>query len=88
MRADDAGDGVAVGHRDRGQAELGGTADILLRVAAPGEEGEVRRGTELGEGHAGYFIPLLFSLRVDRASVDRARPLLPRPSRTTAPFLS
>ena len=49
--ADEAGDRVAVGDGEGGQAELDRAERVLLRVAAPGQEGEVRGDRELGEGH-------------------------------------
>ena len=44
-------DRVAVGDGEGGQAELDRAQRIFLRVAAPGQEGEVRGDRELGEGH-------------------------------------
>ncbi len=54
--ADQAGDGVAVGEGEGGQAELGRADRMLVRVAAAGQEGEVRGDRELGEGHRPFVL--------------------------------
>ncbi len=51
MGADEARDRVAVGDGEGGQAEVERAAGVFLRMAAAGEEGEVRGDAELGEGH-------------------------------------
>ena len=51
--ADEAGDRVAVGDGEGGQAELDRAERVFLRVAAAGQEGEVGGDRELGEGHGG-----------------------------------
>jgi hypothetical protein len=55
--ADEARDRVAVGDREGGQAELDRAERVFLRVAAAGEEGEVRGDREFGEGHGATFRP-------------------------------
>ena len=50
MAADDAGERVAVGDGDAGEAEPGGLGDQLLRMRAAAQEGEIGGDGELGEG--------------------------------------
>jgi hypothetical protein len=65
--ADDAGDRVLVGDGDGGQAEEGGTFDVLLGVGAPGEEGEVRGDVEFCEHGSRDYIHVLFPCGVAAA---------------------
>ena len=51
VRPYDAGQAVAVGDRDAGQAQLAGTRHQLLRVRGTAQEAEVGRGLELGVAH-------------------------------------
>ena len=51
VRPDQPRHRVAVGDGEGRQAELHRPVGVLLRVAAPGQEGEVRGDAELGEGH-------------------------------------
>ena len=56
MAANDAGDRIAVGDGDAGEAEFGSARHQLLRVRAAAEEGEIRGDGKLGEG--GHDAPL------------------------------
>jgi hypothetical protein len=52
VRPHHAGERIAIGQRERGQAELGGAQDQLLRVRAPAQEREVAGDLQLGvAGH-------------------------------------
>jgi hypothetical protein len=57
VAAHHAGDAVAVGHRDPGEADLEALCHQLLRVRAAAEEGEVRRDGELREAGHGDCLP-------------------------------
>jgi hypothetical protein len=50
VRPHNPGERVAVGQRDRGQAELGGAQDQLLGVRAPAQKREVAGDLQLGVG--------------------------------------
>ena len=63
MGADHAGQRVAVGDGDGGEAQLGRALDHLLRVRGPGEESEVRGRGEL-DGHDVRY--LFYSGRVGK----------------------
>ncbi len=51
MRPHDPGNGIHIGHRQRGHPQFGGAGHHLLGVGGPGEEGEVRQRGQFHEGH-------------------------------------
>ena len=57
VRPHDAGERVAIGQCDRGQAELGGAQDQLLGVRSPAQKREIAGDLQLGvDGHWPWWL--------------------------------